>query len=183
MVRKLADILTQQAKDALDDRSLHSRTDARRARKHAEAAGAKLALALVEVTDRQLAKLRLPQAVLDAVLQARAIGSPVARNRALRLVRRELRAEDTVAIQARVARLHQPERGGACPEAEVWRGRLVSGGEEALEAFVQAYPGTDRQRLRTLMRNLRKANQHQRPQAVNALTRTLQQLVAREGDV
>jgi len=103
MVRKLTDILAEQAKAEADDRDLRSRTDARLERKHTEAALADLAWAMVAVNDRQLAKLDLPEALLDAVLEARAVRSPRARDRALRVVRRELRAGDSAAIQARLA--------------------------------------------------------------------------------
>jgi ribosomal 50S subunit-associated protein YjgA (DUF615 family) len=58
---------------------------------------------MVAINDRQLAALELPEALLDAVLEARAIRSPRARDRALRVVRRELRAGDSEAIQARLA--------------------------------------------------------------------------------
>jgi ribosome-associated protein len=103
VARKLTDILAERAKAEADDRDLRSRTDARLERKHSEAALADLARAMVAVNDRQLALLELPEALLDAVLEARAIRSPRARDRALRVVRRELRAGDSAAIQARLA--------------------------------------------------------------------------------
>ena len=102
MTRKLTDILAERAKAEADDRDLRSRTDARLERKHSEADLADLAQAVVSVSDRQLALLELPEALLDAVLEARAIRSPRARDRALRVVRRELRAGDSAAVRARL---------------------------------------------------------------------------------
>jgi ribosomal 50S subunit-associated protein YjgA (DUF615 family) len=95
--------MAEQAKAQEDDRDLRSRTDARLERKHSEASLAELARALVEVSDRQLAKLELPEALLDAVRETRAIRSAGARNRALRVVRKELRGGDAAAIQEQLA--------------------------------------------------------------------------------
>jgi len=59
----------------------------------------------VEVSERQLGKLELPEALLDAVLETRAIRSASARNRALRVIRKELRGGDPAAIQDRLAEI------------------------------------------------------------------------------
>jgi ribosomal 50S subunit-associated protein YjgA (DUF615 family) len=94
VVRSLADILAAQRKCEEDDRDLRSRSDARRERKRREAAWVELGEALVNLSPRRLAQLALPEELHDAVLEARAVRSPSARMRALRLVRRELRACD-----------------------------------------------------------------------------------------
>jgi ribosome-associated protein len=98
-MRKLKDILREQAKADRDDRDLHSRTDARRERKRSEAALADLARRLVGLTERQLSALALPEPLLDAVREARAIRSARARDRATRVVRRELRQGDAESIE------------------------------------------------------------------------------------
>ena len=98
-MRKLKDILREQAKADQDDRDLRSRTDARRERKQAEAALADLARRLVELTERRLAGLELPEPLLDAVREARAIRSARARDRAIRVVRRELREGDAESVE------------------------------------------------------------------------------------
>jgi ribosomal 50S subunit-associated protein YjgA (DUF615 family) len=94
VVRSLTDILAAQRKCEEDDRDLRSRSDARRERKQREAAWAELGEALVKLSPRRLEQLALPEGLHEAVLEARAIKSPVARTRALRLVRRELRSCD-----------------------------------------------------------------------------------------
>ena len=109
MVRSLTDILAAQRKCDEDDRDLRSRSDARRERKRREAAWADLGEVLVRLTQRQLAQVELPEGLRDAVLEARRITSPVARTRALRLVRRELRGCDE-AIVARLTEQLRPPR-------------------------------------------------------------------------
>jgi ribosomal 50S subunit-associated protein YjgA (DUF615 family) len=103
MVRKLTNILAEQAKAEADDRDLRSRSDARLERKQSEAALFQLALSLCAVNERQLAQLELPEATLDAVREVRAMRTPRARERALRVVRRELRDGDPSAIETRLA--------------------------------------------------------------------------------
>ena len=115
MVRKLSDILAERAKAETDDRDLRSRSDARLERKRSEAALAELARVMLEINERQLAKLELPEALHDAVVEARAMRSPRARDRALRVVRKELRAGDAAAIEARLGEVDpgrkRPGRG------------------------------------------------------------------------
>ncbi len=109
MVRSLTDILAEQRKRDEDDRDLRSRSDARRERKEREAAWVALAEALVSLSERRLEELALPEGLQDAVLEARAIRSPAARMRALRLVRRELRDCDE-AVTAPLAERLRPRK-------------------------------------------------------------------------
>jgi ribosomal 50S subunit-associated protein YjgA (DUF615 family) len=103
VVRKLTDILAEQAKAEADDRDLRSRSDARRERKQSEAELVVLGRQLVEASDRQLDKLDLPEGLREVLAETRAIRSPSARKRALRLVRRELRDADASAIRAKLS--------------------------------------------------------------------------------
>lgn len=93
-MRKLANILAQRAKDEADDRDLRSRTDAKKERKDREESLAVLAEQLTALSSKELGRLELPEALADAIRDARAIHSPVARARQLRIVRRELRECD-----------------------------------------------------------------------------------------
>ncbi len=174
LVRKLSDVLAERQKQDQDDRDLRSRSDARRERKRIEAESAGLAEALVDLPGRQLEKLELPPELLDAVLEARRIVSPVARKRALRLVRRELRAGDGASIEARLARVREPNRIAQPATVAAWCERLVTGTDAELEAWVEA--GVDRQQLRTLVRNVRKASGAARGRALRVLARRLRQV-------
>lgn len=188
-MRKLTDILAEQAAAAADERDLTSRSDLRKQRKRVESEGAELAQILVESTPRQLAKLGLPEEVQEAVLVARAIQSPGARARSLKLVRRELRSADSAAIQAKLASPHGLISGTAVgvpvvtaeSPLEMWKMRLADGGEEALSTFVDSFPQADRQQLRALVRNLRKAKADGQRKASEALIRVLRPILRAPG--
>lgn len=155
-----------------------SRSDARRAEAAREEALVRLARDLVAQAPRRLQQLELPEAVLDSVLDAQKIKSHAALNRQIRTVRGELRGVEWWTIRARLDQLlvtgMLPEAAGR--EAE-WVVRLVGEGNEALDELLRAYPGADRGHLRTLVRNVLKANAGRRKKAEQALARTLRALL------
>jgi ribosome-associated protein len=172
MVRSLEDLLAQKAREEADDRDLTSRSDARRERKQSEAEWAELAETLVGLTARQLGRIELPDRVLEAVLEARRIVTPVARARSLRQVRRELRAGGGESIRTQLRRLFEP--GRAHVPTRGWPERLLAGGDPLLTELCQHELGLDRQKLRALVRNARQAkNEAQRRKAVKALETAL----------
>ena len=85
-----------------DGQDLRSRTDERRERRAIENTLLSLAKDLVAMSRKRLDRLELPEGVLDAVNDARAIRSAAALNRQLRVVRAALRDADYEAIQLRV---------------------------------------------------------------------------------
>src|SRR5262245_38306080 len=107
-MRKLADVIKEQNRE--DPRDLRSRSDAKRERKSSEERLARLAALLVDQSEKTLAGLDLPEAVLDSVLDAQKIQSAIARNRQLRVVRQTLRKQDADGIQARLESVLRPER-------------------------------------------------------------------------
>ena len=95
-MRKLHEIAADQ------DEDLTSRSDIKRARKVKEEALARLAKELVGLGERTLAKLELPEDVLDPVVDAQRIQSPIALERQLRVVRRALRDASWPEIRTRL---------------------------------------------------------------------------------
>jgi ribosome-associated protein len=156
-VHKLTHYLADQAKRELDDRDLTSRSDLRRERKQSEKAYTDLAIALCDCTKKQFERLVLDEALRQVVVEARRIESPAAKDRALRLVRRELRSGDSEVVQRQLDALKQPSPAKPPLESESWVIRLLGEGDEALSAFVSAYPDTDRRRLRQLVSQTRRA--------------------------
>ncbi len=133
-----------------------------------------LSKALVELSDRLLARLDLPAGVLDAVMEARRVRDPSPKNRALRVVRIALRAADAKEIQERLRDVHAPPRHAAEESAlERWRARLLDGGENELGAYLAAHPEADRRRLRQLVQSARRAKEGERAEKLRALTRAL----------
>jgi ribosome-associated protein len=167
--------------DAEDEEDLRSRTDARRDRKQSEESLMRLAWALVELPDRTLQRLKLPEGILDVIVRARLVPDGGPKNRALRLVRIVLRDGDAEGIAQALKDVHDPPRKGAPPPVskreptavEQSVGKLVDGGEDALTEYVTAHPDADRRQLRQLVRNVRKATDVTRPDAVATLTRAL----------
>jgi ribosome-associated protein len=138
---------------------------------------------LVELNERQLNALELPEDALRVIGDTRRIQAPAAKNRAMRLVRAALRDLDAKQIQRRLRDLQDPPPAAARAASGepsplvTWRDRLVSGGDEALDAFMTEFPAADRQRLRQLARNARKAPESARKQSLDALANVLRQHV------
>jgi ribosome-associated protein len=152
------------------EENLRSRTDARRERKESEEALMRLAKALVDLPQRSLDKLALPESVLDVVVRARLVRDPAPKNRALRLVRIALRDGDSAAIAQALDEVRKPS---APSDLEQWRQRLLEGGEAALAEYLSAFPDADRRQIRQLVRNVSKATEASRAGAVNTLTKAL----------
>jgi ribosome-associated protein len=140
-----------------------------------------LGMSLVELSDRLLARLDLPEEVLDKVVSARAIRELAPRSRALRLVRIALRAVDAGSIQNKLRDLHEaprPSQKSATPSPlEAWRERLLAGGEDVLTELLLAFPDADRRQIRQLARNARTATDAGRAASVKALTKALRAIV------
>ena len=116
-----------------------------------------LGAALVELSDERLARLGLPEPLLDALQAYRRIRSHEARRRHMQLIGKLMRGADVDAARRAVdeLRLGRARDSLALHQAERWRAELIAD-DEAATRFASAHPGTDTQRLRTLVRNARK---------------------------
>lgn len=156
-----------------EDEDLTSRTDERTERKRSEAAWAEFAKTLTTISERHLGRLELSEQVLRVVQDARRISSPGAKNRALRLVRQELRGLDLLQLRERLADLSHPNARRPATAVESCRARLLAGGEAELATFIEEHPLVDRQRFRSLLRNARKAGAESQKKALAVLTQAL----------
>lgn len=157
----------------LEDEDLTSRTDERTERRRSEEAWAEFAKTLVTISERQLLRMELGEELLRVVQDTRRIESPGAKNRALRLVRAKLRGLDLQQLRERLEDLSHPRTRRAQTPLDDWRARLLSGAEPALSAFLAEHPRVDRQRLRTLLRNAKKADPLLQQKALSALNQAL----------
>lgn len=156
------------------EEDLRSRTDARRERKQSEEELMQLGKTLVDLKDRLLAKVSLPDAVRAALREARRIRDPAPHYRALRVVRVALRDADVAQIRLDLKNLEDPSRGATPFDALMaWQTRLLSGGDVALDSFIQEVPGADRRQLRQLVRNVKKSTEAQQAESLRALTKLL----------
>ena len=137
---------------------------------------------LVALTPDKLAGLDLPTRLLDAVLDARRISKFGALRRQMQYVGRLMRDADAEAIRAQLdvwkgtsiaetARLHAIER---------WRTRLI-GDDLALGELLGQFPRADAQRLRALIRNVkREAAAKKPPKSFRELFQELREIIQAE---
>jgi ribosome-associated protein len=158
-MRSLADRRYEQQRANADDRDLRSRTDAKHERVAEETALMAIAKRLIELKDKRLERLALPEDVLEAVVFARSIQSAPALTRQLRLIRQHLRRLGRHGIEARLNEDPPPRAAAVAPPAaaeasaaSAWLERLLSEGDAALVELIQQYPDADRQALRQHMR-------------------------------
>ena len=97
---------------------------------------------LTELGKDQLAKLDIPESLRDAIREMSRMKSFGAKRRQLQYIIAKLDTWKGVS-QQHIGYMHQIER---------WRERLMEG-DKALTELLAAYPQTDVQRLRTLIRN------------------------------
>lgn len=134
---------------------------------------------LAVLNNERLRQLDLPEALHDAVLEARRITTHGARRRHMQYIGKLMRGIDPAPIQAKL-----DEWSGASREQTVrfhlierWRERLLAE-DAAMGELAQEFAAADIQKLRTLVRNARKeqAGGHP-PKSSRALFAELRALV------
>lgn len=116
--------------------------------------------ALLELHAKTLQRLNLPEKLIDALDEYQRLTNFEAKRRQMQFVgklMRKLEDSEVAAIRAAL----QEQRSGTGPEqtqillAEQWRDRLIAD-EAALTTWLEHFPGTDIQVLRSLIRQVRK---------------------------
>lgn len=124
----------------------------------------KLGAALVELSAAHFGSMTLPEALQQAVQEARRIRSHEARRRQMQLIGKLMRGLDPEPIRAQLAAVS----GGSAQERarhqrlEHWRARLMDD-DAALTAFASEHRDADLQNLRSLLRNARKEQKDGKP--------------------
>lgn len=112
---------------------------------------------LVDLSKERLAKMDLPEDLLDAVLEAKRITAHGATRRQMQYIGKIMRGVDADAIAEQLAEI-RGESNAAKAEfhaLERWRERLLAD-EHAVTEWLGRHPGADAQKLRQLIRNARK---------------------------
>lgn len=146
--------------DNTEDSPIVSKTKLKAEADAAQAIGQKL----IELPKDKLLKLALPEALVDAVLEAKRITANGAIRRQRQYLGRLMRDIDTAPIVEQLQKWegkHQ-EENARFHGMERWRTRLMSD-EEAVSKFISAYPHVDSQHLRTLIRNAQREEDAQKP--------------------
>jgi ribosome-associated protein len=137
---------------------------------------------LVALPGNRLANINLPDSLRDAILEARRINQRGARRRQLQYIGRLMRDVDADSIRKQLEEI----RGGSAQEvaimhrAERWRERLLSN-DTAISEFVNAFPGVDVQKLRTMLRNAKQeAAAEKPPKFYRALFREIRETMSKQ---
>ncbi len=139
-----------------------------------------LAEALLALPLAQLAKIPVPERLLDALDDTRQMRKHEALRRQKQYLGKVMRSVDAEPIRHALEKLNQQARAetGRFHAVEQWRDRLLSGGDDAVNALLQDYHG-DRQHLRRLIRDAARETQHNKPpKSARALFKYLREIIA-----
>jgi len=123
----------------------------------------KLGEALLTLRSDLMDSLRLPEKLLDALVEARRITNFEGKRRQMQFVGKLMRGLDEEQLQSVRDALEIQQKGSALNamalhEAERWRDELIET-EDALDRWIVQHPRTDIQQLRALIRQARKDHQ------------------------
>ncbi|MDO9011556.1 MAG: ribosome biogenesis factor YjgA [Gallionella sp.] len=119
---------------------------------------------LTELGKDQLAQLDIPETLRDAIREMHRMKTFGAKRRQLQYIGKLMRDVDTAPIIAKLDTWKgvSKQHIGYMHQLERWRERLLEG-DAALTELLTAYPQTDVQRLRTLIRNTLKEREAGKP--------------------
>ncbi len=139
--------------DELDDRP-PSKSALKRASHELQDLGEQL----VSMPDARLAAIDMPERLRDALDAWKTTRSFEGKRRQMQFIGKVLRLVDADPLREAVAtfKLGHARNALALHECEAWRVRLLDDEKTALNDWLQAYPQTDVQQLRTLIRQARK---------------------------
>lgn len=118
----------------------------------------KLGEELTKLSTRQLKRMGLPHALLAALIEARSITSHVAGRRHRQFIGTLMRDVDPEPIRHALLEIDAglPVESKIVKETRTWRDRLLTEDPDSLQAFINVCPELDHQRLRQLLRNIKK---------------------------
>jgi ribosome-associated protein len=107
-------------------------------------------------TDR-LAALKMDERLRDAIMEYRRTRSFEGKRRQLQFIGKLMKFEDPEPLREAVAAMKMPSAKEtlALHQAELWRDRLLAS-DDTLTEWLQQYPATDVQQMRSLVRSARK---------------------------
>jgi ribosome-associated protein len=119
---------------------------------------------LIDLSKDKLIKLALPEALFDAVLEAKRLTANGAVRRQLQYLGRLMRDVDSAPIIEQLQKWEgkNNEENARFHVLERWRTRLIAE-PIALQEFLASFPQADIQQLRTLTRNAQREEAAQKP--------------------
>lgn len=118
----------------------------------------KLGIALAALPPVQLAKMSLPDDLLELIRTAQSLKTHGAIKRHMQFVAKKIRGMDIEHIKLELDKLKRIDTKGVAlfHETEVWRDKLLGNGDAVLKEFIAAHPHADSQKLRQLIRQTQK---------------------------
>lgn len=147
-----------------DDDEFVSKSELKRAAEAQQQLGEKL----VELPEGKLVKIPLDDDLLEAIRLAQRIrGTREGFRRQLQLIGKLMRSRDIAPIEQALAELEQShhQQNALFHQLEKQRDAILAHGDDAIQAFIDAYPKADRQRLRQLYRQATKQAEQGKPPA------------------
>ncbi|QTN24880.1 DUF615 domain-containing protein [Rhizobacter sp. AJA081-3] len=113
--------------------------------------------ALVALPESRVKDLAIPENLRDAVHEYRRTRTHEGKRRQMQYIGKLMRGTDTEPIRQAVLdmQLGRAKDALSLHESERWRAELVAS-DDAVTGFLQEFPGTDAQQLRSLIRSARK---------------------------
>jgi ribosome-associated protein len=120
----------------------------------------KLGESLLDLRQDLMAKVDLPEKLVDAVADAKRITNFEGKRRQMQFIGKLMRKLDDDVVESIKAALLEQTQGSAQETlqlhlAEQWRDRLIQD-DDACGEWLKSFPGTDSQQLRALIRQARK---------------------------
>lgn len=115
----------------------------------------KLGETLVSLSNTELDKIPLSEALSEAISEARRLKSHEAKRRQMQYIGRLMRDIDSKPIEDALANIQLKAQLGKAHfhQIERWRDKLKASGDEQLQEFLNQFPTVDHQHLRQLIRN------------------------------
>jgi ribosome-associated protein len=138
---------------------------------------------LVALAPAHLAKLPIPEELLEHIHDTQRIGSHIAHKRQLQFLAKQMRRESDDTLEAirdamEVGGDAKRRETATLHKVETWRARLLADGDSALSELLAEYPNADRQHLRQLVRNAGEERlKNKPPHAFRELFRELRELL------
>lgn len=124
---------------------------------------------LVNLTERNLAKIPMPEELEEGVMTARRIKSHIAKKRQIQYIGKVLRRIEVKPIQSALDDIDQGDKlqTKLHHKLEKLRDKLINEGDKAINDAVSTHPELDRQQLRQLVRQANKEREQNKPPAAS----------------
>jgi ribosome-associated protein len=116
----------------------------------------RLGLQLGNLSVQQLESVEIPNDLKTALIEGKSITSHIAGRRHRQFIGTLMRHVDPEAISLALLQAEDLIESKPVKESQVWIDKLLAGGQTEMEALLCEFPGLERQRLRQLVRNIKK---------------------------